>query len=468
MEKSELENEMAIFISNINEADTLLDMDEIYDVIETTIKEENTDIDDIKNKYYKMTLDNDELEHISIAYNIGYQNLAINTLLSWIKEEIFHTMQINFDYITLREDDDLYVLFNNNKDQESDEKIKIKKNKHFKYIKKEDFFVNKKYADDYLEEKEIKNDNIILNYKLNPFLQYKINKFKNKFKMNKLNKDLNFKINGKQYTFSSNYIGEELINTKKEKKIYSKSNYFDKYKNRITDNNIKKLEESIKNKELNNKKFWDNYNKNKNIYKDKINSLFKDDPVIDFDKETFYKKYNGKHYSGIYKDIILELDELEKQYRNFKIIENYYNKLKEDINIKTVFKEENNKINALFTDYENNRVNEYKVLSEIGNLIVNNKLSKEEKKEINSLNENSRPARIIKQSKRIYLLKKEYVEIKNIALAGISNWLRDTSDDNFNILLSFFNMNNKEEDYEYFSDDEPSKQNSNVTRFVFT
>uniref|UniRef100_UPI002FCB55F5 hypothetical protein n=1 Tax=Halalkalibacter lacteus TaxID=3090663 RepID=UPI002FCB55F5 len=92
------------------------------------------------------------------------------------------------------------------------------------------------------------------------------------------------------------------------------------------------------------------------------------------------------------------------------------------------------------TEYENNRVNEYRVLQEIGNLFVNNKLTKNEVKEINSMNQNSRPARLIKQSKRVFLLE-EFVNIKNIALAGISNWLRDTSDDNFNILLSFFNIN---------------------------
>lgn len=101
------------------------------------------------------------------------------------------------------------------------------------------------------------------------------------------------------------------------------------------------------------------------------------------------------------------------------------------------FKGKSDKINKLFTDYENNRINEYKVLLEIGDLITNDKLSKQEKKEINSINQNSRPARIIKQSNRIYLLE-EFINIKNIALSGISNWLRDTSDENFNLLLSLF------------------------------
>jgi hypothetical protein len=310
---------------------------------------------------------------------------------------------------------------------------------------------------------------------LNPFLQYKINKFKNKINDKKLKKDLKFKIKGKEYTFSSNYIDENMINNKKEKKIYSKSNYFNKYKTKITDNDIKEKEEKNKNNELNNKKFWDNYYKNKNKNKDNMNSLFRDDPVIDFDKESYYEKYQNKHFSSMYKDIILDLDKLEKEYNNFKIIENNYNKLKEDINITSFFKSQNNKISKLFTDYENNRINEYKVLLEIGNLFVNNKFSKEERKEINSINQNSRPARLLKQSQRIYILE-EFVNIKNIALAGISNWLRDTSDDNFNLLLSFFNKSNENihdsdsdiPDLEYFSDDNEITEPRSVTRLVFT
>jgi hypothetical protein len=309
-------------------------------------------------------------------------------------------------------------------------------------------------------------------YKLNPYLQYKINKFKNKLRNNKLNKNLEFKINGKKYNFSSNYFDVNVNTFKKEKKIYSKSNYFEKHKNRISDNDIKKLEDTIKNNDIKNRNFWDNYNKSKNISKNNINKVFENDPIIEINQSLFNEKYIGKHYSFIYKNILSELDQLEKEYNNFKIIENIYNKLKEDVNINTVFKNKNNKINALFSDYENNRINEYKVLLEIGNLFINNKLTKEESKEFNSMNQNSRPARIIRQSKRIYLLE-EFVNIKNIALSGISNWLRDTSENNFEILLSFFD---KKEEYnidnclpveDYFSDNEPPK-NNNITRILFT
>lgn len=340
-------------------------------------------------------------------------------------------------------------------------------------LKSKEIFLNQKLKSKPIIEKETEEKpDISFKYNINPVLQYKINKFKNKLKNNKLNKDLKFKINGKEYNFSSNYFDENIINIKKDKKIYTKSNYFEKNK-RITDEDIKKQEDIIQNNIIKKQNFWDKYNLGKNKFIQNINDIFQNDPIIDFDKELFYEKYKDKHYSIIYKNILSELDKLEKEYNNFKIIESYYNKLKEDINITSVFKNENNKISKLFTDYENNRINEYKVLLEIGDIFINNKLTKNEAKEINSMNQNSRPSRIIKQSKRVYLLQ-EFVEIKNIALAGISNWLRDTSDENFEILLSFFNDSNENihdseyniPDIEYFSDDEPLK--NNVTRLVFT
>ena len=55
---------------------------------------------------------------------------------------------------------------------------------------------------------------------------------------------------------------------------------------------------------------------------------------------------------------------------------------------------------------------------------------------------------MLKQSQRVYILE-EFINIKNIALSGISNWLRDTSDDNFNILLSFFNNKQETVDFPY-------------------
>ncbi|KAG0904864.1 hypothetical protein G6F33_012606 [Rhizopus arrhizus] len=82
------------------------------------------------------------------------------------------------------------------------------------------------------------------------------------------------------------------------------------------------------------------------------------------------------------------------------------------------------------------------------------------------MNQNTRPYRILKQSQRIYKLE-EHVNIKNIALAGISNWLRDTSDDNFNILLDYFNACNdnnniNESDDEIHMEYDPPKVDFNI------
>ena len=185
-------------------------------------------------------------------------------------------------------------------------------------------------------------------------------------------------------------------------------------------------------------------------------------------KELFNNKYENRSLSDIYKNIISEIEDLEREYNNFRIIETYYNKLKENTNINSVFKNSNNKINKLFTDYENNRINEYRVLLEIGDLVVNDKLSMQEKKEIKSINQNSRPARLLKQANRIYILE-EFINLKNIALSGISNWLRDTSDDNFNLLLSFFNIKDINiSDLEYFSDDDKPIENKRTTRLIIT
>jgi hypothetical protein len=387
------------------------------------------------------------VEDICIINDVGYHTLAQKCLLH-IFSRYIKGLNYDYKYIIYKDDDNNIYIYHKkdiNKDEIIDELNIIDNDNSFKK--------NNKY--------------------LNPVLQYKVNKIKNKIKDNKLKKDLKFKLNGKEYTFSSNYIDENIIKPKKKSKVYPLSNILNRnnYK-RITDEDIKIQDEKIKNNELNNKEFWDNYYKDKNKNKDKIKSLFKDDPVIEFDKESFYEKYKDKHFTSIYKDVLYKLDELEKEFNNFKIIENNYNKLKENKTITNIFKNNKNKLNDIFNEYEENKINEYKVLKNLGELIVNNMLSKEEMKEINSLNENSRPARVIKQSKRIYILNK-FVDIKNIALAGISNWLRDTSEDNFEILLSFFekkeeyNIDNGLPGADYFSDDEPPIKN-NVTRLVFT
>lgn len=429
-------------IFNINSCDEYLDTDEWVEKLQEYLNNKFISITNKRNlvedeDYDKLDLELDitsripiNLQNVIDFFQIGEHVFSLELLVQWF-DLFINEISISSDISIYLKNIEIGYLTNKKIVHENDFLPKRNDILEQLYLEYEQELKSKPVT----HTSHVKNNSS--NYKLNPFLQYKVNKFKNKLKNNKLNKDLRFKINGNEYNFSSNKINEHIINKKKDKKIYSRSIYFDKYKP-ITDDDINKLKNIIKDNDVKNKKFWHYYNENKIKSKNKINSLFKDDPVIEFDKELFYEKYENKHYSIIYKDIINDLDKLEKNYNNFKIIESYYNKLRDDINITSVFKNENNKISKLFTDYENNRVNEYKVLLEIGNLFVNNKLSKEELKEINSINQNSRPARLLKQSQRVYILE-EFINIKNIALSGISNWLRDTSDDNFNILLSLFN-----------------------------
>jgi len=322
-----------------------------------------------------------------------------------------------------------------------------------------------------LEQQKMKNiNNKKVNSYIKPSLLYKFNNLKNKIQNNTLNKDISIKIKDKTYNFKSNKNIELKCKTEINNYINNINNfrkkYYSKY-NKMTDDDIKNLKKQLEEKERNNKLFWDNYNKSVLESKNKLNNIFNNDPVIEIDKELFNNKYEDRSLSDIYKNIISEIDNLEREYNNFIIIETYYNKLKENTNINSVFKNSNNKINKLFTDYENNRINEYKVLLEIGDLVVNDKISIQEKKEINSINKNSRPARLLKQANRIYILE-EFINLKNIALSGISNWLRDTSDDNFNILLSFFNKKDTIPDLEYFSDDDKPIENKRTTKIIFT
>jgi hypothetical protein len=341
------------------------------------------------------------------------------------------------------------------------EELKIGKNKEDEKINNNDI----DNIDDIINHVNLSNN---LTSNIGNMLQTKINIFKNKFKNNKLKKDLCFKINGKEYKFSSVKTYEENVDViKKERKIYPKSNYFDRYK-KITEEDIKNYENIIKNNTNNIKSYWTKYNIDKANFKNKLNDVLEEVNI----KKNSNINYNVKNKSlkNIYEDILLNIDEIGKDYKNFKIIETYYNRLKENENITDIFKNSKYEINKLLNKYKETKINEYSLLEEFGKLIINNKLSKEEVNQINSINQNSRPARLIKQSKRIYFLR-EFIDIKDIALSGISNWLRDTSDDNFELLLTFFNIeketNEDIPDLEYFSDDEPPKT-KRIIKLVFT
>lgn len=382
-------------------------INDIIDKIRYKLEKSHGDIVKIDNvlAHFDMLVDN-----IKEKYNVDEKTYnKYNDFINKINNIIKNLNSFNNDY----------EIFKNNI-----EELKIGKNK-------ENGNINN------INNIDVKFQNNI-DYPIGNILQTKINIFKNKFKNNKLKKDLSFKLNGKEYNFSSINNNISPIISKKEEKKYSKTNYFNKYK-RITDDDINKIKENNEKKIKEKNKFWLDYNNSKNKSKLKINNIFKDEPLVNIDKNKLKEEYNN-NVQFIYKKIINDLNLLEKEYNNIKIVENYYNRLKENKNIMDSFGKNNGKINMLFSEYEKQKTNEYSLLCQIGKIICNNELSKEEAKQINSINDNSRPARLLRQCKRIYLLE-DLVELKDIMLAGISNWLRDTSDENFELLLTFFTPN---------------------------
>lgn len=282
--------------------------------------------------------------------------------------------------------------------------------------------------------------------KLRHNIQTKFDIFKRKYKNNKLNKDIEFIFNSKKRIFKcKENLSQNKMKIKIDKRhkvfIDFKNKYMEKYKDRLVTE--KDVDESrIKKRIIENEEYHKKYDNNRKLSDERLNKVFEDFPKVEIDKKEINRKFKDmnlkeriKTVKYTFRDINKDLYLLEKEYNNFKIVENYYNKLKNDETITNVFKNNSNKISELFSEYEKNKLNEYTLLSQIGGLFLNNKLSKQEIKEINSIQENTRPARLIKQCKRVFLLE-EYIPLKNIMHAGISNWLRDTSDYNFEILLS--------------------------------
>lgn len=179
-----------------------------------------------------------------------------------------------------------------------------------------------------------------------------------------------------------------------------------------------------------------------------IETFFKNKEEKGLNKRYEYKKFNKidfvplKNSLNKYKEKISNINklfkEIEKDYEYGIKLEKqtkyYYEKLHEKQDITDVFKSE--KLNNILNKYKQSIITEYELSLEIGKMFVHDEISSEDKKQFSILN-NTRPAREIIKCKRIYLLK-EFVDIKNIALSGISNFLRDCSEEKFEYLLSLF------------------------------
>lgn len=184
--------------------------------------------------------------------------------------------------------------------------------------------------------------------------------------------------------------------------------------------------------------------KNKKEYKNDIENI-----NIKYEKKDFI--FNKTNISEI-KETVLEkckksmercnklFNEVEYLYNEGikmeKQVKTYFDKLKEKQETLDIF--ENEKLKELCNNYEKSLISETEFSRNIGELFVNNTLSKKDKKTFNSLNKNTRPSREITKCIRIFILE-EFVSIKNIALSGVSNWIRDCSEEKFELLLSLFN-----------------------------
>lgn len=244
-----------------------------------------------------------------------------------------------------------------------------------------------------------------------------------------------FKIGSKTYVFNGKY------SDKKEKysflKYFNNNFWNEKYQYNLIKDNIEDPDEYYLRKTEEYKKYWEKVEADKIKSKNKMNEIFRDYPVIKLDKEYFINKYENKTLKEIYMNIHKELNDLEEEYNKFRRIEEIYLKLRQkNTDVLSKIKEiENNDINNLISEYEKLKLNEYTVLKNIGKKI-NDGLSKNDAKKISLISNNDRSSRLIRYCKRLYLLEKHY-DIKTIFNSGITNYIRDFTDDNFNIFLNF-------------------------------
>lgn len=297
------------------------------------IDKEIIDNDELNNKYSEIV--SEKLKYIYVAHRLGYDDLTRNTIMN-LFGKILTDFEMDYNYFSLKESNNIYVLYNNKKD---DKNLDILKNSK-KYIPQVD--------DDDLYLIKFKHKKI--NYKLLQFLD-KTKKIKN----------------NKAPNIDSNF-----------------------YKN----------------------------------IKDK----------------TIVLKNNNKILLSKYKDINSELDLIQKEIEDIEKVLPIYNKLKDNKNIIDLDITMLNDFQLLFKKYENDKINEYSTIKEIGKKIINEKYDDNHIKEMVKYYNPDRLKRFIKKCKRIYVLSK-HVNITIIATASISHFIRDSREDIFNILIDLLKSN---------------------------
>lgn len=211
----ELEN----FSSNYNiiEIDTSIDYEhEITEIYDKIIKNEGCDDDYIREKYLPNYIETNELENISVVYNAGYRKSSTQALLDNLYQNYIKGIEMDFDYISIKENKNIYILYNEDKD----EKINLDEINDIKYIKfKEEYKkVNNIQIElaEFLIKNGFKNQNDLKNFvkknnknqnfsSKNKFIKLKMQIGMHEIKMKSLDVSiLSFKYKKTKYKFYKN------------------------------------------------------------------------------------------------------------------------------------------------------------------------------------------------------------------------------------------------------------------------
>lgn len=155
--------------------------------------------------------------------------------------------------------------------------------------------------------------------------------------------------------------------------------------------------------------------------------------------KNFYSYCND--YKSDIKKLLNEIDDLEDELHEIIKIERVlpiYDKLKEN-NLMDFNDDGGNELQLLFKKLDKEKINEYSTMKYIGEKIINENLDNNKIKSLLNGHKKDRLNRIITKCKRISILSK-YIDISNIALSGISHFLRDIQEDIFNDLINLFKM----------------------------
>lgn len=150
---------------NIIEVDTSIDYEkDILDIYEEKQKNVAFDEDnDIRDTYLPNMMETNELDNISVLYNMGYKEISTQALLDNLYQNHIKGIEMDFDYISIKENKNIYILYNEDK-----EKINLDEINDINHIKfkKQYEKVNKIQTElaEFLLENGLKNQDDLINF----------------------------------------------------------------------------------------------------------------------------------------------------------------------------------------------------------------------------------------------------------------------------------------------------------------